>query len=48
MGFLGRLKKRLAVAPARERAKQDGDWKEVLQRHFELTDVLGRGGYSTV
>lgn len=48
MGFLGRLKKRLAVTPVREPTEQEADWKDVLQRHFELTDVLGRGGYSTV
>jgi len=43
MGLLSVFKRRQAVTPHKE-----VDWKEPLTQHFELTQVLGFGGYSTV
>lgn len=52
MKWLHRLKRRAAVAPGPAPDSAAGaaavDWKEHLCEHWELIDVLGSGGYSTV
>lgn len=60
MGWMNRLRRVVSAPPARvpsgcssasesgEAVAKGAEWQELLLSHFQLLEVLGAGGYSTV